>query len=238
MGNGTSIGKVRGLGSSHHGAHHWLTARTTAIGNLVLMAWLLVSFLLLSDFEYETVVGWISKPLAAAALAATVVGVGAGTAAAGEGRDAGNDEPTVEETGLAQEVQLEGADADVETEEDGEGRRGRRGRRGQVLSTAADFLGVEASEIREEIQDGATLAEVVVEAGFSVDDLVAEIVANVEERLDAKVESGDITEEEAAEKLESKTERIEDRINGIDNDDNDENDENDDDDVDAEEVSA
>ncbi|MFW6245670.1 MAG: succinate dehydrogenase, hydrophobic membrane anchor protein, partial [Fibrobacterota bacterium] len=24
MGNGTSIGRVRGLGSSHDGAHHWL----------------------------------------------------------------------------------------------------------------------------------------------------------------------------------------------------------------------
>ena len=24
MGNGTSLGKVRGLGSAHHGAHHWL----------------------------------------------------------------------------------------------------------------------------------------------------------------------------------------------------------------------
>ncbi len=65
MGNGTSIGKVRGLGSAHHGAHHWLTHRLTAISNLVLMAWLLVSFMLLTDFNYSTVTTWLSQPIAA-----------------------------------------------------------------------------------------------------------------------------------------------------------------------------
>ena len=30
MGNGTSIGRVRGLGSAHSGAHHWLVQRFTA----------------------------------------------------------------------------------------------------------------------------------------------------------------------------------------------------------------
>ena len=35
MGNGTSIGRVRGLGSAHEGAHHWLVQRFTAIGNIV-----------------------------------------------------------------------------------------------------------------------------------------------------------------------------------------------------------
>ena len=41
MGNGTSIGRVRGLGSAHHGPGHWLGQRFTAIGNLVLMLWLI-----------------------------------------------------------------------------------------------------------------------------------------------------------------------------------------------------
>ena len=43
MGDGTSIGRVRGLGSAKHGAHHWLVQRFTAIGNIILMVWLLVS---------------------------------------------------------------------------------------------------------------------------------------------------------------------------------------------------
>ena len=30
MGNGTSIGRVRGLGSAHNGTHHWLVQRFTA----------------------------------------------------------------------------------------------------------------------------------------------------------------------------------------------------------------
>ncbi len=38
MGNGTPIGRVRGLGTGHGGAHHWMLQRFTAIGNLVLIS--------------------------------------------------------------------------------------------------------------------------------------------------------------------------------------------------------
>lgn len=65
MGDGTSIGKVRGLGSAHHGPHHWLAARTTAIGNLVLMTWFIISLVLLNDYSYASVTAWLSAPLAA-----------------------------------------------------------------------------------------------------------------------------------------------------------------------------
>jgi len=75
MGNGTSIGKVRGLGSAHHGAHHWLVARTTAVGNLILMTWLLASFVLLPDYSYETVSGWISQPIAAVPMMLLIISV-------------------------------------------------------------------------------------------------------------------------------------------------------------------
>jgi succinate dehydrogenase / fumarate reductase membrane anchor subunit len=73
MGNGTSIGRVRGLGSAHKGAHHWLVQRFSAIGNLVLMSWLLVSFVLLSDFGYTTVSKWLSHPLNATAMILLVI---------------------------------------------------------------------------------------------------------------------------------------------------------------------
>ena len=46
MGNGTSIGKVRGLGSAHGGSHHWLLQRFTAVGNLLLILWLIASLLM------------------------------------------------------------------------------------------------------------------------------------------------------------------------------------------------
>ncbi|MEO1219977.1 MAG: succinate dehydrogenase, hydrophobic membrane anchor protein [Pseudomonadota bacterium] len=75
MGNGTSIGRVRGLGSAHEGAHHWLVARTTAVGNLVLMTWLITSFVLLPNFSYETVTGWISQPIAAVPMMLLIISV-------------------------------------------------------------------------------------------------------------------------------------------------------------------
>jgi succinate dehydrogenase / fumarate reductase membrane anchor subunit len=68
MGNGTSIGRVRGLGAAHHGPHHWLVQRFTAIGNVVLMSWLLVSLIMLGDFGYGNVVKWLSQPLSATAM--------------------------------------------------------------------------------------------------------------------------------------------------------------------------
>lgn len=73
MGNGTSIGRVRGLGSAHHGAHHWLVQRTTAIGNLVMMSWLLVSLVLLNDFSYPSVSGWIAQPIVAVPMILLIV---------------------------------------------------------------------------------------------------------------------------------------------------------------------
>ena len=73
MGNGTSIGRVRGLGAAHHGPHHWLVQRFTAIGNLVLMSWLLASFVLLGDFGYASVVKWLSQPVSATAMILLVI---------------------------------------------------------------------------------------------------------------------------------------------------------------------
>jgi succinate dehydrogenase / fumarate reductase membrane anchor subunit len=73
MGNGTSIGKVRGLGPAHHGAHHWLVQRFTAIGNVVLMSWLLISFVLLGDFSHASVTKWLSQPLSATAMILLVI---------------------------------------------------------------------------------------------------------------------------------------------------------------------
>lgn len=73
MGNGTSIGRVRGLGSAHSGAHHWLVQRFTALGNLVLLAYLLVSFALLPSFNYLSVHEWIARPVPATAMALLVI---------------------------------------------------------------------------------------------------------------------------------------------------------------------
>ena len=73
MGNGTSIGRVRGLGTAKHGTHHWLVQRFTAIGNLLLVLWLGISILLLPNMSYVTVVEWISSPVSATAMALLII---------------------------------------------------------------------------------------------------------------------------------------------------------------------
>ncbi|MFM5929345.1 MAG: succinate dehydrogenase, hydrophobic membrane anchor protein [Novosphingobium sp.] len=73
MGNGTSIGRVRALGSAHSGSHHWLLQRFTAMGNLVLLAYLLTAFALLPDLSYMVVRHWIAQPLPATAVALLVI---------------------------------------------------------------------------------------------------------------------------------------------------------------------
>lgn len=67
MGNGTSIGRVRGLGAAHSGSHHWLIIRYTAIGSLLLTLWFGVSLVMLPNFSYATVLEWIARPVPATA---------------------------------------------------------------------------------------------------------------------------------------------------------------------------
>jgi len=73
MGNGTSIGRVRGLGSSRHGAHHWLLQRFTAIGNLILVVWLVVSLALMPAYDYAAMQAWLVKPIPATAMILLIV---------------------------------------------------------------------------------------------------------------------------------------------------------------------
>ncbi|MCB2074227.1 MAG: succinate dehydrogenase, hydrophobic membrane anchor protein [Novosphingobium sp.] len=73
MGNGTSIGRVRGLGAAHNGTHHWLVQRFTAIGNLLLVLWFGASLLLLPGFGYPAVAEWLARPVPATAMALLVI---------------------------------------------------------------------------------------------------------------------------------------------------------------------
>jgi succinate dehydrogenase / fumarate reductase membrane anchor subunit len=75
MGNGTGIGRVRGLGSAKSGTHHWWMQRVTAAGNVVLMLWLVTSLLRLPGLDYETVVKWLASPLVAVPMLLLTVNV-------------------------------------------------------------------------------------------------------------------------------------------------------------------
>lgn len=75
MGDGTSIGRVRGLGPAREGTHHWLLQRFTAAGNLIAVGFLVISFALLPDFSHATVTAWVRQPLVALMLALLNVSV-------------------------------------------------------------------------------------------------------------------------------------------------------------------
>ncbi|WP_033922957.1 succinate dehydrogenase, hydrophobic membrane anchor protein [Sphingomonas sp. 37zxx] len=75
MASGTSIGRVRGLGSAKEGTHHWWHQRVTAGSNLALMLWFIVSLALLPQLDHATVSAWLGSPWAAIPMALLVLSV-------------------------------------------------------------------------------------------------------------------------------------------------------------------
>jgi len=75
MGSGTSIGRVRGLGSAKEGAHHWWQQRLTATANLFLMLWFFIAILRLPAYDYDTVHTWLSSSWAAIPMALLILSV-------------------------------------------------------------------------------------------------------------------------------------------------------------------
>jgi len=73
MGNGTSIGRVRGLGSAHSGAGNWLQERFTGLASLIVWLYLLFSLLALPSLNYLTVKAWMSHTVPATAMILFVI---------------------------------------------------------------------------------------------------------------------------------------------------------------------
>lgn len=92
----------------------------------------------------------------------------------------------------------------------GHGHRGGPG--GPGLSAAAEALGLSEDELREQLRAGSTLAHIAEQQGVERQALVDALVAELEARLAEKVADGDLTQEQANEKLARATERIEERI--------------------------
>lgn len=72
---GTELGRVRGLGSAGEGTGHFIHQRLTAIGNLTLALWLIVSLVRLPVSDHETMREWLSSPLAAVPMILLIVSV-------------------------------------------------------------------------------------------------------------------------------------------------------------------
>lgn len=75
MGNGTAIGRVRGLGAAHEGANDWWHHKISAGSNLILVLWFILSIALLPAYDYETLRGWASQTSVAVPLILLVVSV-------------------------------------------------------------------------------------------------------------------------------------------------------------------
>ncbi len=61
----TPLGRVRGLGSAHHGGEDWWAMRVNSVALLGLSVWLIASLLRLPDLSQVTVAEWLRQPLSA-----------------------------------------------------------------------------------------------------------------------------------------------------------------------------
>ena len=100
----------------------------------------------------------------------------------------------------------------------GEGRGGHHpgmmGHRAGVASEAlTDLLGIDAEELRTQLHDGATLAEIAQAKGIEPQAVIDELVAEVQERVDNAVENGRIDQAEADQKLADAEARFTDMVN-------------------------
>ncbi len=61
----TPLAKVRGLGSAKGGTHHWLSHRVTAIANIPLVVFFVVSFVGNAGKGHAEWVAWLKQPIVA-----------------------------------------------------------------------------------------------------------------------------------------------------------------------------
>ena len=70
---------------------------------------------------------------------------------------------------------------------------------GHVLSTAADYLGLTQAQLRTQLNNGKSLAQVAKDRDKSVDGLIDKLVAAKKERIEAAVRDGRLTRAQANE---------------------------------------
>lgn len=75
MGSGTSIGRVRGLGSAKAGAHHWWRQRVTAGSNLFLTLWFMLAIARLPAYDHASVREWMQSSWVAIPMVLLIVSV-------------------------------------------------------------------------------------------------------------------------------------------------------------------
>ena len=69
----TPLGKVRGLGSAHHGGGHWLEERFTSVALVVLALWLIFSIIMLPVLDHATIKEWLGSAWGAIPMALLII---------------------------------------------------------------------------------------------------------------------------------------------------------------------
>ncbi len=141
--------------------------------------------------------------IAVALTGATIVGA-AGVA----GAASSSDEPTLESpAGIVAQVDDENR-PELNIEERREARQERREARQADRAEVAELLGLDLDSLKEQIQNGATLADVAAAQGVETSAVVDLIVEQKTERVQAGVDNGRITQERADEILAELPEKV------------------------------
>jgi len=82
-----------------------------------------------------------------------------------------------------------------------------------VLEAAADVLGMEVGQLEGQLNSGMSLAEIAEEQGMTAEEFKAALTAEVEAGLQAKVDAGEITQEQMDRMLERFTTNVDRIIN-------------------------
>ncbi|MGB3733528.1 MAG: hypothetical protein WA964_01130, partial [Ilumatobacter sp.] len=109
---------------------------------------------------------------------------------------------------------LVGEDGDVPADDTdrSERRAARHEAREANRQEIADVLGITVEDLGEQLEADATLADIAEANGVDIADVVDVIVQQKTERIDLAVENGRITTEEAAEKTADLDERVQTRV--------------------------
>src|SRR5690606_1148920 len=79
----------------------------------------------------------------------------------------------------------------------GEGERGKAMLGFDVLQTAADAIGMKPDALRQELEEGKSLAQIAKKRGMKKDELVSKLNDAVSKRLDERVAAGEMSKEKA-----------------------------------------
>lgn len=69
----TPLGKVRGIGASGEGGHHWLGERFNSVALMMLSLWLIFSILMLPVLDYDTLKEWLGSAWGAIPMALLII---------------------------------------------------------------------------------------------------------------------------------------------------------------------